>query len=187
MPVSMGHGATSIACGAWCTPRCCHSPPREQRCRLPSARMPKNCTSNVIRPLPQFPRIWKVSAFRTKAVARVRELSNSIADLPTKQDGAAWVLRFGLETVARLITLMMPHLAEELWKTLGNTTLLAQTLWPEFDPALLSEDSVTVAVQINGKLRTTIGVAQRHGCQSRRGSRPGCSVSCFRPSWKNYS
>ncbi len=98
-----------------------------------------------------------LESFRfNKAVARVRELSNSIADLPTKQDGAAWVLRFGLETVARLITPMMPHLAEELWKTLGNTTLLAQTLWPEFDPALLSEDSVTVAVQINGKLRTTL-------------------------------
>ncbi len=98
-----------------------------------------------------------LEAFRfNRAVARVRELSNAIGDLPLDKEGAAWTLRFALETVVRLVAPMMPHLAEELWRALGHTSLLAQTLWPEFDPALLSEETVTVAIQINGKLRTTL-------------------------------
>ncbi|WP_142849194.1 leucine--tRNA ligase [Telmatospirillum sp. J64-1] len=91
-----------------------------------------------------------------KAVARIRELTNALGELPQDEDGAAWVLREGLETVVRLIGPMMPHLAEELWSMLGHQTLLAQTPWPEADPALLVEDSVTIAVQVNGKLRGTI-------------------------------
>jgi leucyl-tRNA synthetase len=89
-----------------------------------------------------------------KAVARVRELTNLLEDLDGAQDG--WVLREGLETVARLIGPMMPHLAEEMWQRLGHETLLAETSWPEADEFLLEEDTVTVAVQVNGKLRGTV-------------------------------
>jgi leucyl-tRNA synthetase len=89
-----------------------------------------------------------------KAVARVRELTNLLEDLDGARDG--WVLREGLETVARLIGPMMPHLAEELWQRLGHETLVAETPWPEVDDSLLEEDTVTVAVQVNGKLRGTV-------------------------------
>jgi len=51
---------------------------------------------------------------------------------------------------------MMPHLAEALWHELGHETLLADQPWPKADPALTVEDSVTVAVQVNGKLRATL-------------------------------
>jgi leucyl-tRNA synthetase len=51
---------------------------------------------------------------------------------------------------------MMPHLAEELWRKLGHDRLLAETAWPAADPALLVEDTVTVAVQVRGKLRATL-------------------------------
>ncbi|MGE5503327.1 MAG: leucine--tRNA ligase [Actinomycetota bacterium] len=91
-----------------------------------------------------------------KAVARIREMTNALGDLPADAAGTAWVLREGLETAARLVGPMLPHLAEEMWRLLGHATLLADTAWPAADPALLVEDTVTVAVQVNGKLRATV-------------------------------
>jgi leucyl-tRNA synthetase len=51
---------------------------------------------------------------------------------------------------------MMPHLAEEMWQTLGCAGLLAEQLWPAADPELTRDDQVTIAVQVNGKLRATL-------------------------------
>jgi len=51
---------------------------------------------------------------------------------------------------------MAPHLAEEAWTTLGEDGLVADAAWPEYDPALLVDDQVTLAVQVNGKLRDTL-------------------------------
>jgi leucyl-tRNA synthetase len=51
---------------------------------------------------------------------------------------------------------MAPHLAEEAWESLGGQGLVADSVWPKFDPELLVEDEVTLAVQVNGKLRDTL-------------------------------
>jgi leucyl-tRNA synthetase len=91
-----------------------------------------------------------------RAVARIRELTNALEDIPIAAPGAGTVLREGLEIVTRLIGPMMPHLAEEMWAALGNTSLIAETCWPQADPDLARDDQVTIAVQINGKLRATI-------------------------------
>jgi leucyl-tRNA synthetase len=97
-----------------------------------------------------------IEKFRfNSAVARIRELTNSLEEL-TDGTGAAAVMREGIETAVRLIGPMMPHLAEELWHLLGHDTLLADERWPQADPALVVEDTVTVAVQVNGRLRATI-------------------------------
>ncbi|HWG80317.1 MAG TPA: leucine--tRNA ligase, partial [Stellaceae bacterium] len=97
-----------------------------------------------------------IEKFRfNSAVARIRELTNSLEEL-SDGAGAGAVMRQGVETAVRLIGPMMPHLAEELWHLLGHDTLLADERWPEADPALVVEDTVTVAVQVNGKLRATI-------------------------------
>jgi leucyl-tRNA synthetase len=51
---------------------------------------------------------------------------------------------------------MMPHLGEEAWVELGHTNFLADTPWPVADLALVVDDTVTIAVQVNGKTRGTI-------------------------------
>jgi len=94
------------------------------------------------------------------AVAQVRELTNQLQALDGTGAGEAWVLRFGWETAVRLLAPMTPHIAEELWAALGHPTMLADTPWPEADPALVEDTTVTIAVQINGKLRATLEVAR---------------------------
>jgi leucyl-tRNA synthetase len=91
-----------------------------------------------------------------RGIARIRELTNLLEALDDKTAGTGAVLREGFETAVQLFAPMMPHLAEELWQRLGHTTLLVDEPWPNADPALTVEDSATVAVQVNGKLRGTV-------------------------------
>jgi leucyl-tRNA synthetase len=90
------------------------------------------------------------------AVAKVRELSNALDDLNSAEQGEAAVLREGIEALTQLIGPMLPHIAEEIWQQLGHTTMLADSKWPKADPALLVDDTATIAIQVNGKLRATI-------------------------------
>ncbi len=93
-----------------------------------------------------------------RAVARIRELTNTLEEIgAAKNDAAAGaILREALEAAVRLIGPMMPHLAEELWQVLRPGRLLADEAWPQFDPALAAEETVTIAVQVNGKLRGAV-------------------------------
>jgi leucyl-tRNA synthetase len=60
---------------------------------------------------------------------------------------------------ALLLSPFAPHLAEELWERLGASASLAREPWPEADPALLVAETLTLAVQVNGKRRDEITVA----------------------------
>ncbi|MCW5747399.1 MAG: class I tRNA ligase family protein, partial [Alphaproteobacteria bacterium] len=91
-----------------------------------------------------------------KAVARLYELANAIEAFKPASDADRWALRETLDVFVRLIGPMTPHLGEELWQLLGGQGLLADAPWPTPDPALLSDDEVTLAVQVNGKLRATV-------------------------------
>jgi leucyl-tRNA synthetase len=99
-----------------------------------------------------------IEAFHfNKAVARLYEFANTLEDFETGvQGGRPWALREAYDALARLTGPMMPHLAEEIWQALGGKTLLCDAPWPQADAALTRDDSVTVAVQVNGKLRATI-------------------------------
>jgi len=94
------------------------------------------------------------------AVAFIREFSNSIAELDMSTNGAAAARLFSLQTLARLANPLMPHITEEMWKALGGNSLLVNQPWPKHDPALLLEDTITLAVQVNGKMRGTVDVAK---------------------------
>ena len=102
-----------------------------------------------------------IEAFHfNKAVARLYEFANIIDSAKAEEESAKWALREALEIFVRLIGPMTPHLAEELWGALGHKSLLADSPWPLPDDALLVDDTVTVAVQLNGKLRGTIALAK---------------------------
>jgi len=102
-----------------------------------------------------------IEAFHfNKAVARLYELANTIGGFEAKDESSRWALREALEIFVRLIGPMTPHLAEELWVGLGHTTLLADSGWPVAEEALLVDDTLTIAVQLNGKLRGTVQLAK---------------------------
>ncbi len=89
-----------------------------------------------------------------KAVAQIYELTNA-----TEKAAPSASRSQAIRTVLLLIAPMMLHLAEQAWSALDKG-LIADAPWPEFDPALLIEDEVTIAIQVLGKLRDTITVAK---------------------------
>jgi leucyl-tRNA synthetase len=86
-----------------------------------------------------------------KAVAQLYELVSAIekAKPSATRDEA-------VRTLVLLIAPMAPHLAEECWAQLGGEGMVADAPWPKFDKALLVDEQVTLAVQVNGKLRDTL-------------------------------
>ena len=102
---------------------------------------------------------WENFAFNV-AVARLYELANAVTDAERAKDepGLGWARRESVEMLARLASPAMPHLAEEIFLHLHATgeKLVADMPWPEAEAALLVADSVTIAVQVMGKLRGSI-------------------------------
>lgn len=91
-----------------------------------------------------------------KAVAQIRELSNAISGFKAESESDQWALRESYEILCKIINPMMPHLAEELWSLLGHTTLLTEEIWPKADETLLKDETITIGVQVNGKVRAQI-------------------------------
>jgi len=86
-----------------------------------------------------------------KAIAALYELTNAIekAAPSASRDAAIRILLLLAAPAA-------PHLAEQAWVLRGEAGMIADAAWPEYDPALLIDDEVTIAVQVNGKLRDTL-------------------------------
>jgi len=92
------------------------------------------------------------------AIAQVMTLMNVLekAAAATEQDRA--LLQEGLETVALLLAPITPHISHELWQQLGNNGSIIDAQWPAVDESALVQDSLTLVVQVNGKLRGQIEV-----------------------------
>jgi leucyl-tRNA synthetase len=101
----------------------------------------------------------KRHSFNT-AIAAVMELSNAVSKFDDASDSGRAVRQEALEAAVLLLNPITPHASHALWQALGHPeTLLEDVAFPQVDPAALVRDSVTLAVQVNGKLRGTIEVA----------------------------
>jgi leucyl-tRNA synthetase len=93
------------------------------------------------------------------AVARIMELVNATRKAIDTGAGAADpAVREAVEAVAIVLSLFAPYTAEDMWQRLGHAPSVARAGWPEVDPALLVEESVTCVVQISGKVRARLEV-----------------------------
>jgi leucyl-tRNA synthetase len=101
------------------------------------------------------------------SIAALMELVNELYPLEPKTDADRAAVREALLALAALLSPFAPHVAEELWhEVLGPSAkdrLLADEPWPAFDPALVVADTVTIAVQVNGKLRGEVQVPAAAG------------------------
>ena len=104
---------------------------------------------------------FAVESFRFNvAVARIMELVNATRKAIDSGCGSADpAVREATETVAISLSLIAPYTAEEMWERLGHKPSVALAGWPEVDPALLTEDSVTAIFQVNGKIKKRVEVS----------------------------
>ncbi|MEI7591012.1 MAG: class I tRNA ligase family protein, partial [Deltaproteobacteria bacterium] len=96
------------------------------------------------------------------AISAIMELLNALylLEKPDAEDDIACsVVREAVETILLLLSPIAPHIAEEIWTLLGKTEMLANTIWPDYDRDVASEEEMTIVVQINGKVRSRIIVA----------------------------
>ena len=93
-----------------------------------------------------------------RAVARLYELTNALQGFKPSDDEMVQTKTYGLQMLARLLSPMMPHLAESGWAKLGGAGLVAEQPWPEADLSVLTSDVMVLPVQINGKKRAEISV-----------------------------
>jgi leucyl-tRNA synthetase len=87
------------------------------------------------------------------AVARLMELCNGLISFSPGDDCARAIFREGVESLVLCLSPFCPHICEELWEMLGHDGMIARARWPEVDASALVADSVTVVLQVNGKLR----------------------------------
>ena len=98
-----------------------------------------------------------IEAFRfNTSVAQIYELTNALGRY--KAQDAARLEALGI--LIRAIAPFMPHLAEECWAKVGGEGLVYHAAWPEVDPAMLVDDTITLPLQVNGKRRSELNIAK---------------------------
>ncbi len=86
------------------------------------------------------------------AIAALMEYVNELFKLKTtNMQGDSW--KSALEDLAKMIAPFAPHLGAELWQQLGNDSMLEDAGWPDYNERYLTEDEITIMVQVNGKIR----------------------------------
>jgi len=95
------------------------------------------------------------------AISAIMELVNGLyhyKDNVSENEQNLALVKFGLKNLVLLLAPFAPHISEELWANLGGNQSVHLQNWPEYDPASLEMDEITLVVQVNGKLRDKISV-----------------------------
>ncbi|MFB2919742.1 leucine--tRNA ligase [Aerosakkonema funiforme] len=90
------------------------------------------------------------------AISELMKLSNALTDTDSKNSA---IYTEGIHTLILMLAPFAPHIAEELWQMIGNSESVHKASWPKCDSAALVADEITLVIQINGKTRGTIEVA----------------------------
>jgi len=96
------------------------------------------------------------------AISAVMELVNTLYQVkhPDKSDAKGLaVVREAIENIIILLNPIIPHMTEELWEMIGEKRKLSGISWPSYDESVAAEEEITIAVQVNGKLRGRIQVS----------------------------
>ncbi|MFZ2545045.1 MAG: leucine--tRNA ligase [Candidatus Saccharimonadales bacterium] len=94
------------------------------------------------------------------AIASMMKLTNDLYELKARDrfaDKANW--KFALESIVAMVSPFAPHIGEELWHQLGHETSVHRDSWPKWDDMYLISDTLTIVVQVNGKLRATLDIS----------------------------
>jgi len=92
------------------------------------------------------------------AIAAVMELLNALTKADMNRDGGHALMQEGLETCVLLLSPIVPHICDRLWRELGHEDAIIDAAWPQADEKALVRDTVELVVQVNGKLRARISV-----------------------------
>ncbi|MBI4437142.1 MAG: leucine--tRNA ligase [Candidatus Omnitrophica bacterium] len=98
------------------------------------------------------------------AIASMMELVNEIyrylgEEEKTLQENERVLLREAFELLVLLLAPFIPHLAEEIWSSLGRKGSVFRASWPSYDPNAIAVEEVTIVIQVNGKVRSKLNVA----------------------------
>ena len=100
-----------------------------------------------------------IAEFRfNAAIALCHDWVNTLKKAETSAEESDATIREGARMLAVCITPFMPHLAEECWSAIGEAGFVSDAPWPKSDPALMTESTVTLPIQVNGKRRGEIEV-----------------------------
>lgn len=97
-----------------------------------------------------------IEGFRlNKAIARIRELFNAVSLELSVDNLDIKAVQEGFMIIVKLLNPFIPHITEEIWEKLKGSTRLYETAWPDYIESLLAKETYTLAIQVNGKLRST--------------------------------
>ncbi|MDX1516826.1 MAG: leucine--tRNA ligase [Woeseiaceae bacterium] len=102
--------------------------------------------------------IGRRHSFNT-AIAAAMELLNAVNRFDDDSDTGRAVVREALDAVVLMLSPIVPHICDALWRALGHDTDLVDERWPVVDPDALQQDLIELVVQVNGKLRGRISAA----------------------------